>query len=103
MYKKATMVAISPEEMANIPPGPRAASNAPPRTGPITWPMFHWSPSRLKARARRRSGTSWWMVDQYAGEEKVPTVPSQTANTIRAKGDRAPPKARRARATMPRR
>jgi len=60
-------------------------------------------PVEAESPGQEAFGTSWWMVDQYAGEEKVPTVPSQTANTIRAKGDRAPPKARRARATMPRR
>ena len=55
---------------------PAPLKTAPPRTGPMTWPMFHWKLSRLNATGISSGGTRLPMVVHQEGEDMPFEMPA---------------------------
>ena len=80
---------IKPQTAKNtVVPAPR--KTAPPRTGPTTWPMFHWKLSTLRATGTTSGGTRLATVVHHDGDDVPLDTPMPAMPMSRVVGVRFP-------------
>ena len=84
--RKPTRGTMTAPQRAKKTVAPAPRRTAPPRTGPTTWPMFHWKLSKLSATGTTSGGTSMPTVVHHDGDEVPPATPMPAIPTRRVAG-----------------